>query len=80
MLHRLLVELKKRGVPCVSLNTNLGSQDLDWGSEAFKARVGQPMKRELVPLRVSSMTFLCFLSGKDLRAAESLIPRLKLCL
>lgn len=36
---RLLIELKKRAVPCVSLNSSVGSQDLDWGSDAFKARV-----------------------------------------
>jgi hypothetical protein len=37
--HRLSVELKFRGIPCISLNSNLGTEDIEWGSDAFKDRV-----------------------------------------
>lgn len=55
LVNRLYAELRKRGIPCVSLNSNLGSQDLDWGSDAFKKRVRQS-RQEAVLLKCCFQT------------------------
>lgn len=41
---KLSVELKFRGIPCISLNSNLGTEDIEWGSDAFKDRGVEKIK------------------------------------
>ncbi len=47
------MELKGRGIPCISLNSNLGTEDILWGSDAFKNRVSYLASRRWLAAIIS---------------------------